>query len=508
VSLLGIDVGTTGCKAAVFSEEGFCLAEAYREYPILRPRNGWAELDSRKVWDSVKKLIVAVAAGARKDPVTALSFSSIGEALVPVDREGGIIANSILMSDQRGGEYISALQSKISQESFYEINPNILGPHYSLPKLLWIKENQPDLYDRTYKFLLWGDFLTLALGCEPLTSYSLANRTLLFDIRKERWSEILLELSGVSPEKLPLPVPSGTVAGTVNRAVSTLLGLPPNVKVVVGGHDQACNSLGAGSHRPGRAICGIGTVECITPTYESIPEAQVMLANGLNVEHHVVAGRYVSFVYNQAGALVRWFRDTFAAADKASSENPQRMYELLTAEMPHPPTRLLVLPYFEITGPPRFVADGAGVIAGLKTSTKRGEILKAILESETFYFVESLDVLRSLGIDTSEFIATGGGARSDQWLQIKADILGIPFVRLQSTECSVAGAAILAGLGTGVYSNPDEAVARYIKIDKRFEPDPVRNRIYRSRYSLYKGLLERVQDMLPGISSAEEKGGV
>jgi xylulokinase len=499
VSLLGIDIGTTGCKAAAFSEEGECLTAAYREYPTLYARPGWAELDSRHVWSQVEEIISEVAAGTRDDPISALCTSSMGEAMVPVTTERQILGNSILCSDTRGEPYVEQLKRRISQEEFYAINPNILGPNYSLPVLLWLRDHEPALYGAADRFLLWGDMVGFMLGCEPVTSYSHANRTLLFDIRAEDWSERMLELTAVSRDKLGRTAPGGFVAGEVAPNAAERLGLPSGVEVVVGGHDQCCNSLGAGVCEGGRAVCGIGSFECIAPTYERIPETSVMLENGLNVEHHVLPGLYVSFVYNQAGTLVKWFRDTFAAADRELLGEEEDIYDALAGEMPPGPTRILTLPYFETTGPPDFVADAAGAIVGLRTSTTRGEILKSIMESVTFYFVDSLKALREMGIDTSEFVATGGGARSDAWLQIKADILGVPVVRPRITEGSMLGAAMLAGIATGVFAGAEEGVGRFVQRERTFEPDPGRHRLYAERFERYRELFPRLRDLLTSL---------
>jgi xylulokinase len=363
MSLLGIDIGTSGCKAGAFSADGRCLANAYREYPTLHPQPGWAELDSRQVWQCVREVIAEAAAGTAGDPITALCVSSMGEAMVPVTRDRKILGASILSSDPRGAEYIQALKTQISQNDFYAINPNILGPNYSLPKLAWLREHDPDLFRQADLFLLWGDLVGFMLGTDPATSPSLANRTLLLDIRREDWSEKLLGLSGIAPEKLPRILPSGAVCGQVAPGQAQELGLPKNVQVVVGGHDQGCNALGAGIIQAGRAVCGLGSFECITPVFDRLPEGAAMLGHGLNTEHHVLPGLYVAFLYNQAGTLIKWFRNTFAAADRKLAGADADLYALLSREMPPAPSRLLTLPYFELTGPPDFTADAAGVIA-------------------------------------------------------------------------------------------------------------------------------------------------
>jgi len=496
MSLLGIDIGTTGCKTAAFSEAGLCLATAYREYPMVHPRKGWAELDSAGVWQCVKAAIGEVATKTSNDSVTALSVSSIGEAMTPVSADREILANSILCTDVRGSEYVNALKEEISQDDFFRINANIFGVHYSLPKLCWIRDHQPELWGQADKFLLWGDLIAYMLGGDPMTSFSHASRTLLFDIRRETWAPRLLEFSKIDDAKLPEPVPSGTAAGTVAASIASELGLGKGVKIIVGGHDQCCNALGAGIVTAGKAVCGVGTLECITPVYDHIPDAQAMLAGGLNVEHHVLPGLYVSFVFNQSGLLVRWFRDTFAAADAKLLTDASDIYDVLASEMPTEPTKLFTLPYFELTGPPEFVRDASGVITGLRTTTTRGEILKSIMESATYFLAEAIGPLKGLGIDTSEFVATGGGAKSDSWLQIKADIFGVPFVRPRITECAALGAAILAGSGTKRFTDHQQAVSQFVARDRVFEPDPHRRAIYAERLAQYRKLFPLLRQFL------------
>lgn len=496
MSILGLDIGTSVCKGAAYALDGNVIATSFREYPTLHPQPGWAELDSRQAWALVKEVIAEIATATDNDPITAISMGAMGEAMVPVSKEGEILGNSILFMDTRGQVYVEQLKDELGQEGFYRLNPNILGPHYSLPKLKWIQQHQPELYEKVYKFLLWGDFVAFMLGGEPLTNYSLANRTLLFDIRQERWSEEILSLIGFDKEKLPRPVPSGTIAGTISRKSAETLHLPPGIPIVVGAHDQCCNSLGAGIYEAEKAVCGIGTVECITPTYDHIPEPGKMLKAGLNVEHHALPGLYVSFIYNQAGTLIKWFRNTFATADQKLIGQERDIYDVLAEEMPEEPTSLLSLPYFEPTGTPDFIADASGAILGLKTSTSRGEILKSLMECETLYFMDSMLTLKELDIDTSEFIATGGGAKSDQWLQIKADVFGVPFVRPKVTESGTLGAAILAGIATGALSNVQEATDCFVKQDKRFEPNLTHHAMYQEKYQQYSQLYSSLKHLL------------
>ncbi len=499
MSLLGIDVGTSGCKAGVFSPEGGCLAHAYHGYDLRHPHPGWAELDSAEVWQAVKTVIAEVAGRTGRNPVAALSISAFGEAFVPVTRSRELLGPSILSMDVRGAEHAGRLRAAYGQERFYRINPNLIGPNYSLPKLLWLREHHPEVFRRADYFLLWSDLVAFMLGCDPVTNASHANRTLLFDFERGDWSSELLDWSGIPREKLGPIVPGGALLGTVSNASASALGLPRGVQVVAGGHDQCCNAFGCGGIVSGRAVYGLGSYDCITPVYGRPVDPRGLLRENLNIEDHVVPGLLVSFLYNQGGLLTKWFRDTFAAGDAIPTDG--NVFARLDAEMPSAPTRLLVLPHFD--PPPFFTAPTAGVILGLRTGTTRGEILKAICEGTAFHFVDGIKTLRRLGIDTTEFIASGGGAKSDAGLQMRADILGVPFVRPCITEAGVLGAALLAGVSTRVFQDAAEAVRVCVRRDRTFEPSAERHAVYRERHAQFRQIFPSLQVVLKELELSD-----
>ena len=504
MSLLGIDVGTTGCKVAVFSAEGRLLASAYEEYDIQRPQPGWAELDAVEVWAKVQRTISQVVSRSASDPVQALAVSSLGEAVVPVTEDRQVLGPSILNFDARGEEYLKSLSRALPNERLYRINGNTLGNHYGLTKLKWIKEHWPDLYQQAHKFLLWGSFVSFMLGAEPVVDHSLANRTLLFDIDREAWSEELLALAGLDRSKLPDTAPSGTVIGTVSDHVAGQLGLPPNVSIVTGAHDQCANAVGCGVVREGRAVYGMGTFICITPVFSQRREPAVMIERGLNTEHHAVPGKYVSFIYNQGGSLVKWFRDTFAATEHRQAEKAGRdVYTDLLAEIPEGPSSIMVLPHFTTTGPPEFISDSCGVIAGLRLETSRGDILKGILEGTAFDLKECIESLPPTGIEIADFRAVGGGSKSDAWIQICADIMGRPFVRPRITEAGALGAAIMAGVGDGVFSSFEDGVEAMVSLERTFEPNPQQQKLYQSRFEMYRRLWPLMGGYLRNLASEQ-----
>lgn len=255
MNLLGIDVGTTGCKVALFSLDGEMLGSAYREYDAQIPQPGWAELDVAAIWGNVKAAICSVTAANPGAEIKALSVSSLGEAVVPVSDDRQILATSILNYDSRGEEFLPDLTALMLDNRLYAINGNTLGNHYSLTKLKWIQTHQPKLYERTNKFLHWSAFIAFMLGADPAVDYSLANRTLLFDIHQGNWSDALLADVKLDHAKLPDTVPSGTVIGMVSQHVATELGLPTGVQIVSGAHDQCANAVGCGVVDSGE--CGV-----------------------------------------------------------------------------------------------------------------------------------------------------------------------------------------------------------------------------------------------------------
>jgi xylulokinase len=501
MSLLGIDVGTTGCKSGLFSEEGHLLASAYEEYDFQRPEQGWAQLDSVEVWEKVKRTIRAVAASSASDPIKALAVSSLGESTVPVTKDRQILGPSLLNFDVRGEEYLPSLSRAIDNERLYRINGNTLGNHYGLTKLEWTRQHQPDLYQHVWKFLLWGSFVSFMLGAEPMADYSLVNRTLLFDVDRCDWSDELLELTGLDRAKLPGTALSGTVIGQVSAQAASELGLPPRAVIVTGGHDQCVSAVGCGVLQEGHAMYGMGTYLCVMPVFSRRREPSVMLKQGLNTEHHAAPGHYVCFIYNQGGSIVKWFRDTFASVERREAQRTGRdIYADLIAEMPHRPSSVITLPHWSTTGPPEFVSDSSGVLAGLRLETTRGDILKGLIEGITFYLRECVESLPEAGIEITDYRVVGGGSKSDTWIQMSADIMGRPFVRPKISEAGILGAAIIAGTGCGIFPSLAAGVEAMVKLERTYEPDPQMHKRYEGQFEKYKQLWPLMKDYLRGLT--------
>lgn len=485
MAVLAIDAGTSSCKVGVFSVDGL-LATAGREYAILTPRPGQAELDVPDIWQKIKECVkeAVAAAGSKAGRIEAISFSSMGETMVPVTADRKIIGPCILSYDIRGAEYSDKLLKDIGQKEFQKINPNAIGPYFSLSKILWVKDHLPEIHKQAAKYLLFADFIGFMLGAEPYAINSLANRTLLFDLRKNDWSDQLLDWAGFEREKLGKIVKGGTIVGTIDTTIGKELGLSGEVLLVAGGHDQCCNSLGCGCIKPGMAVAGLGTYETYCPTMSMPADLDLYLDEVHNLEHHVLDNLYASFLYNHSGLLLSWFRGVFAR--ELQKRDGKNVYDLLNEEMPKEPTNILFLPHNEPLQWPLYDGKTSGVFVGLKSNTTRGDMFRAVLEGVTYYFVDAMSSLERMGLRPELFIASGGGSRSDHFLQIKTDILGVPFQRLESGEGSLTGAATLAGLGSGMFKNPDEAKQALVKLGRVFSPNPAGQARYAEMAALYK----------------------
>jgi len=476
MSLLGIDVGTTGCKVVAFSTDGEVQAQASAEYPLNFPRPGWIELDPRIVWRKLTGCIQQVAGKTKRDPITALAISAQGEAFMPVDGDGRPLRNSIITFDSRAEDLASKMGRKIGREEIYRLTGIPLSGMSTLPKIEWIRKYEPEVHAQAKRYLCFQDFVVQKLGLAPSIDYSLAARTMAFDVNINAWSEKMLHLVGLDAEMLAEPVPSGTALGAVNRKAAQKLGLPDNVLVVSGGHDQPCGALGAGVIKRGDAAYAIGTVECITPVFSDRKQDSILLENNLCQYPHVVPGRFLSLLFNfTGGSLLRWYRDTFGGK-----------YEKIVRSALGKPSSLMVLPHFTMTGTPHFDTRSGGVIAGLSLSTRREEITRALLEGVTYEMRLNVEILDSAGIRINKYRAVGGGSQSDIWMKIKASILNKPIETMAVQEAACLGAALLAGMGTGIYRSSSEAVRATVRGLQTYDPDGREARIYDAYFELYK----------------------
>jgi xylulokinase len=491
MSIIGLDIGTTGCKAIVFDYDGHILGQAAREYAILTPQPDWFEQDAEEVWQLAWAALSQAVAMASNDPPVALAVSCQGEAIIPVDSDGRPLRPAILGMDTRTGAENEWLAEQFGAEALFERTGMPLHTINTLPKLLWLQRHEPALWQSAHQFLLYEDFFLLRLGGQASISHCLASRTQMYDLSVGDWADDILAECGVERERLaPLAPANGGVVGTLRSELAAELGLSQTLLLVSGGHDQACAALGSGVTSAGQAMVSTGTAEVVEVAMDSPTLAPALRDGGISVYRHVVPGLFLAMTLNHSGGLLlRWFRDTLGKWEmEQARQTGQDAYDFLLADAPADPTRLLVLPHFAGSGTPTLNTSSKGAILGLTFGDTTASIAKAILEGLTFELRINLDLLRDAGINISELHAVGGGARSNLWLQLKANIGQIPLRVPHVIEAACLGAALLAGVGAGIYPDVASAAAQTVHITHQIKLQPALVEAYNRRYALYRQL--------------------
>lgn len=488
MSLLGLDIGITGCKAVAFNLDGVALAQAYREYPLYQPNPGWMELDPAEVWQAVCEVIGSVTAAAVHDPVTALSVATHGESVLPVDAAGRPLGRFITALDTRAAEQARWWEEQVGRERLFQITGLPLHPMYTVNKLMWLRQHQPRVFTAAGRFLCMQDFVFHRLGLPPTLDYSLAARTMAFDVGRLDWSQEIVELARLDVGRLSRLLPSGSVVGEVPAPAAELLGLPPGVVAVTGGHDQPAGALGCGAVAAGVAMDSTGTVECVGVASPRLVLDDALLRSNLPVSPHTAAGMTVVFGYSTTGgALLRWYRDTFGQAELDEAQASGRaVYDVILQQASPGPSPVLILPHFVGSGTPWMDAASKGAILGLHLGTTRGQIVKAMLDSVSYEIKLSLDAMEAAGIAVTELRAFGGGARSPLWLQVKADVYGKPVRAMDVAEAPCLGVAILAGAATGAFASVDAGISRMVRATHTYHPDPAMVKRYQEHYVLFQ----------------------
>lgn len=486
MSLLGLDVGTTGCKAIIFSDEGEILSKAYREYEQLFPKPGWAEIDPEQIWTRITEVIREAAIGSNS-PVKAISTSVLGEAFHPVDKNGKPLRTSFTSVDNRSQKQVNQIGEKLSELEVFAKTGMSLHCSYALSKIMWMRDNEPDLYKQTWKFLHYGDYIAAKLGVEPVIDLSVAGRSMMLDVRAKTWNPEILDAAGVDVALLPRAAQAGEVIGVVPDSIASELGLPSGVMVVTGGHDQPVCALGAGVLDPGVGTDTTGTVECMTIAMEEPILSEGLLKQNLSVYPHVVPDRWVTlaFVYS-AGNVLKWYRDNFAVAELAEAEaSGKDVYDIMVKSAAAGPAEVFLLPHFTGSGTPYLDGDSRGAILGLRTVSKPGHVVRAILDGIAYEMRVNLDSIREAGLEIQRLHAIGGGAKSDEWLQTKADILGTDLHALTVAEAGCLGAAILAGTAIGTFPSLKQATDQLVSVRKTFSPRPGKKAAYDRAFQVY-----------------------
>ncbi len=481
---LGIDIGGTGCKCVAFTSDGIQHAKAYTEYNLP---SGTTTLPAEVLRNSVLFVLKECLKKIPPKEVCAITVASFGESFVALYEDGTPVGDILLYYGNHDSSAFSKLVEKIGDDTFVEIAKVLPDPSFSLANMLYTKE----IADKSiWKFLFVATYITYILSGETATDVSLACRSLLFDVKNRCWSDELLQKTGILKDELPEVVKTGSVIGKILPDLARELGLNEDTSIVIGGHDQIVNALGAGVLNPGDAVDTSGTCECITPLFSDIPENHEFYANHFASVPYLNNSGYVTYAYNiSAGSVVRWFRDCFEAAllDGAKSAD-KSIYAYLDDTCPDTPSDLMVLPFLQgMGGTPDVDASATGLIAGLTTSTRLSDIYRAVLEGITLEMRYNQEKLSGGGIKLDRLFACGGGAKSAPWLQIKADILGCEIIPVLADETGAMGSAILGFAATKGLPVFDVA-KHFLRYGKSYLPDPGKAEIYNKKYELYCAL--------------------
>ncbi len=485
----GLDLGTTNCKLSIY-DAGELLAQASASYPASRS-SGRHTLDANAVWNAVVSLFhQVIAAEPRTAQLKALAVSSLGEAAVPVDKDGNTKGDALLFWDASGTDELAAIVERVGRDEIQQITGLIPDPMFTLCKMAWQKTHNPE-YRKVSHFLMFEDFIIYRLTGERMVSYSLACRTMAFDIRSRAWSPTMFAAADLDMGLMSKPAPSGTPAGVVAPHIRRELGLTEETMITTGGHDQMCAAVGAGAVREGVASNGSGTVEVMALTLPQQLDAAPLLADKYTLSIHADPNARFTYSCNATGSLLlSWYLQAFAAN---GAEEPFAEFESLA---PNSPTSLIVIPYIAGSGTPFMDLGVTGGVMGITHETTKYDIYRALMEGLTFDLVHNLARMRADGVDAKELRATGGGSLSRMWLQIKADVTGLPVCSLRSHQAGSLGCMMLASIAAGIYGNIYEAVDDLVKVKEVFEPNKTNHAIYRERTQKFMELFAHTRGIV------------
>ena len=496
MKIAGLDIGTTGCKLTVFDEQGAYLGKAYRDYPVRRQVGGH-EIDISTMMESVYAVIGEMA--AQHPDIGGIGVTSFGETFVMTDEAGEPLHAAMLYTDPRGGEECRELCEKLGEKHIANITG--LRPHemYSISKMMWLKRHRPEVYDAARHIFLIEDYVVWHLTGVAQIDYSLATRTMAFDINTLTWSEEIFKAAGIDLGLMGKPVPTGTVAGNISLAAALKTGLKTDAKIVSVSHDQVSAAVGAGAFDASVAVDGAGTVECLTPIYDGVPNIDVMYNGYFSVVPYVVPNKYVAYAFSYTGgALIQWCVETFAKKEKELAEEQGiSVNEYLERQYgKDEPSGLLVLPHFAGAATPYMDTGSKGAILGLSTETSVADVYRACMEGVVYEMYLNMQALQGSGIRFEKLNATGGGARSKQWMQMKADVLNLPITALETADAGTVGSAMLTGVAIGIFKNLDEAAAHMVRETETYLPRADMHEKYMRIYERYEKLYRAVRPLV------------
>lgn len=481
---IGIDLGTSGVKLLLVRADGKIVSEASESFEVMTPRPGWTEQDPELWWNATLRGLKSLLRGQDRASVKGISFGGQMHGLVALDRDFRVIRPCILWNDGRTESQTKALNEGIGRAKLSEYTGNIAFAGFTAPKLLWLRENEPENFDRIAKILLPKDYLAFRLSGECGTDLSDASGTLLLDVKSRTWSREMCEICGLRGEQLPELRESYEVAGTLNKGIAEELGLSPSVKIIAGAGDNAAAAVGTGSVGAGTCNVSLGTSGTIF-----LP-GQTFTVDGRNALHSFchADGKWhlMGCILSAASARKWWLENILDSEDYAADDSAAASAET---------GNLYFLPYLSGERSPHNDVNARGAFLGLSAVTTRGEMSRAVMEGVAFALRDCLEVARSMGIAPRETTLCGGGARSGTWRRIIADVFGIPVRMLETEQGPAYGGAMLAMVGCGEYETVEQAAGKLVRIREIVEPASEAVKAYEEKYKTYTKFYPLLSDV-------------
>lgn len=496
--LLGIDIGTSACKAALFDRKGQVLAAANGEYPVYYPEEGWAEQNPEEWWSAVCEAVRQVIrkAGIQSEKIAGVGIDGQSWSAIAIDKGGKVLTNTPIWMDTRAQSICDRLNEEIGEDEIFRIAGNSLQPSYTTAKIVWYKENLPEVYSKIYKILQSNSYIAFKLTGQISQDLSQGYGLHCFDMRTGQWDEEMCRKMGIPRDFLPEIVPSDRIIGTVTKKTAEESGLAEGTPVAAGGLDAACGTLGAGVIHSGETQeqgGQAGGMSICIEKYQADPR--------LILGFHVIPGKWLlQGGTTGGGGVMRWFEREFADYERLMREQTgisslDQLNEI--AEKVKPGCDGLVfLPYMAGERSPIWNPYAKGVFYGLDFSKTKGHMVRACMEGVAFSLRHNLETAEEAGAKAEILRAMGGSANSLLWTQIKSDVTGKTMAVPASDTATTLGAALLAGVGTGFYKDYEEAVAETVKVTRKHQPDPEKKAVYDKNYETYLELYRSLSGLM------------
>ncbi len=486
--VLAIDAGTTSVKAGLFSPDGRCIGVGREEYQLDTPAADRAQLDPEVYWQACIRTVreALEQSGANANEIKAVGVSSQGETTITLDAQGSAIYPALIWLDNRAADQAAFLAGRFGKVVYSRTGIPEIVPTWPACKILWIRENEPEVFARAARFVLVQDYLIYRLTGRIVTDGSISSTTLNYDLLNNCWWKDVQDAIGITAGQLPEIVQPGTLVGTISPEAASLLGLTTKTGVVTGGMDQAVGAIGAGNFKPGIVSETTGAALAIQAT---ITDPLIDKSETVPVYYHSVPGHYLFVpVGPTAGMAFKWFRDAFFQdeIEKAKADHVDAYDRLteLARSIPAGSDGLVMLPHLMGAFSPEPNPLARGSFTGFTLSHTRGHFVRALLESVAFLLRRNLDSIERTGLAIREIRSTGGGARSDLWNQIKANVCNRPVITLANEETGLLGDAILAGVASGVFQSIEEGCNSMVAVKGKVQPNEDAQ-AYSESYRLY-----------------------